>query len=442
MDFNSIRQKLDQICKAKGLADYKMAYSYGSSLTATAAGNELTDTGTSVASVLSFTAILNGRGGSAICSTYDDESLDNLVMDAMDNASSIESKSECLLFDGSERYAELEDVKYCEPSMSRLVQRTMELQTSMMSSDDRVQNGSQSAVASVSGTICLANSRGLCLSRSYGYDQYEMGSVVQDGDDIACGDEQNVCPLEEMKLTTCVDEAIAKLHAGRVGVKKFDVVLSSSCMRMMLGAFLSIFFGKNALLGLSLYKGKEGSAVASSMVTLVDDPFEPSSPVMIHFDADGVAAYSKNIIENGTLKTLLYSLSSAKEAGKQTTGNAGPYLGSSETSFFSLYLKPGADSLEDLFSKTEGDAVFVQEMKGLHAGANAATGDFSIECAGFEIKDGKKGNPVKAFTMSGNFYDLLKNVRGMSDELKWTTPSGFRRIGSPDVLVSGLNVAG
>ena len=40
-------------------------------------------------------------------------------------------------------------------------------------------------------------------------------------------------------------------------------------------------------------------------------------------------------------------------------------------------------------------------MKGFHAGANAVTGDFSIESAGFMIEDGKKGRPVKSFTVAG-----------------------------------------
>ena len=58
------------------------------------------------------------------------------------------------------------------------------------------------------------------------------------------------------------------------------------------------------------------------MLTLVDDPFYPENPMQSPFDAEGVATYKKNLIENGVLKTLLYDLTTAKKAGKTTTGNS------------------------------------------------------------------------------------------------------------------------
>ena len=48
--------------------------------------------------------------------------------------------------------------------------------------------------------------------------------------------------------------------------------------------------------------------------------------------------------------------------------------------------------------------------KAAPAGANAVTGDFSIESAGFMIRDGKKAEAVKSFTVAGNFYELLKKI--------------------------------
>ncbi len=49
-------------------------------------------------------------------------------------------------------------------------------------------------------------------------------------------------------------------------------------------------------------------------------------------------------------------------------------------------------------------------MTGLHAGASAVTGDFSLSAKGFLIAEGAKAAPVKNFTVSGNFFDLLKSV--------------------------------
>jgi regulator of protease activity HflC (stomatin/prohibitin superfamily) len=88
------------------------------------------------------------------------------------------------------------------------------------------------------------------------------------------------------------------------------------------------------------------------------------------------------------------------------------------------------------------DGIYVTGIKGLHAGANPITGDFSVESEGFLIKDGKKAGPVKSFTVAGNFFELLKKIDSLSNEVKWGIPGGFTVFGSPDVLLRDMSVAG
>ena len=57
------------------------------------------------------------------------------------------------------------------------------------------------------------------------------------------------------------------------------------------------------------------------------------------------------------------------------------------------------------------------------------------------IENGKKGAPVKSFTIAGNFFELLKNVEAVADTVK-IGMGGFTSFGSPSVLVSSLSVAG
>ena len=81
-------------------------------------------------------------------------------------------------------------------------------------------------------------------------------------------------------------------------------------------------------------------------------------------------------------------------------------------------------------------------MKGLHAGANAVTGDFSIESAGFIIRNGKKAEAVRAFTVAGNFFELLKRVEALSDTVEFGMPHGFTAYGAPHILVRKMSIAG
>jgi PmbA protein len=88
------------------------------------------------------------------------------------------------------------------------------------------------------------------------------------------------------------------------------------------------------------------------------------------------------------------------------------------------------------------EGIYVTGIKGLHAGANAITGDFSVECEGFVIEDGKKASPIKSFTVAGNFFTLLLEIDSLSDKVNWGIPTSPTVFGSPDVLVRNMSVAG
>jgi len=224
---------------------------------------------------------------------------------------------------------------------------------------------------------------------------------------------------------------------------KYDIIFSGKQMINILSTFLPVFSASQAQKGLSLLKGKEGEVIASAALTLMDDPFYEDSPVKTAFDGEGVATFQKAVIENGKLNTLLYNLAAAEKDGKESTGNGykGSYASAVGIAPYNFYVVPGEYSEDALFSKL-GDGIYVTEMKGFHAGADPVTGDFSIESAGFLVKDGKKAEAIRSFTVAVNFFDFLKQIDSISDTVAWSAPSGFTRFGSPMVLVKDLSVAG
>ena len=89
-----------------------------------------------------------------------------------------------------------------------------------------------------------------------------------------------------------------------------------------------------------------------------------------------------------------------------------------------------------------GNGIYITELKGLHAGADAVTGDFSLESAGYLVENGKKTRAIKGFTVAGNFFQLLKSIDTLADNVKFGLPSGFTSYGAPDTLIKGMSVAG
>jgi len=146
------------------------------------------------------------------------------------------------------------------------------------------------------------------------------------------------------------------------------------------------------------------------------------------------------VVENGKLNTLLYNLKTAAVAGKETTGNASKagYAASVGISPFTFYLQPGEITEEELLRQA-GSGVYINSLSGLHAGADAISGDFSLQSAGFMIENGVKTTAVKSFTVAGNFYELLKSIRSIASNLEMP---GMGHFGAPSVLVDGLSIAG
>ncbi|HSQ93065.1 MAG TPA: metallopeptidase TldD-related protein, partial [Methanoregula sp.] len=60
--------------------------------------------------------------------------------------------------------------------------------------------------------------------------------------------------------------------------------------------------------------------------------------------------------------------------------------------------------------------VYVHNVVGAHT-ANPMSGDFSVEISNaFRVKDGSFEEPVRSAMMSGNVFDLHKDIAGFSRE--------------------------
>ena len=240
-----------------------------------------------------------------------------------------------------------------------------------------------------------------------------------------------------------VKAARDKLGATTVESGKYDCVISGEQMKALLSAFWSMFSAKMVQHGMSLLKGKVGEKIASELVTITDDPRRPERDIQTSFDGEGVAAYRKNVIENGVLRTYLYDLTTAKKDGVASTGNGqrSSYASSVTIAPYCMCLEAGDKTQDELFAEM-GDGLYITELKGIHAGANAVTGDFSIESAGFMVREGKRAEAVRSFTVAGNFFSLLKEIEALSDTVHFGMPSGFTVYGAPNVLVRKMSIAG
>ncbi|EKD41219.1 MAG: hypothetical protein ACD_73C00801G0009, partial [uncultured bacterium] len=84
--------------------------------------------------------------------------------------------------------------------------------------------------------------------------------------------------------------------------------------------------------------------------------------------------------------------------------------------------------------------IYVTELSG--ASASPISGDFSYGAQGYWVEDGEKKYPVADFTVAGNFFELLKNIVGIGDELRFVSPHRLGSFGGRLLLVEGLEISG
>lgn len=446
MELTLAKKIIFDAAKAAGLEEYEIYYMNSSSLSAEALKDTLSGFSCGSGGGISFRCMVNGKMGYASTELFEQQELTDLVRRACDNARYIEKEDTAPIFAGSESYAVLNLPAFTPLSAADAKAMTLDMQSKVYAAHESVTDGTQSACMSSEIEIYLCNSHGLELSNRVGLNGIYAMPIIKIGEESADGFAFSLCSDKEKVATLAkkaTDEAVAKIGAGGVASGKYNVVLAGSEMRSILSVFSSAFSARNAQLGLSLLAGKEGQKIAADCVCITDDPMRDGAPVQTHFDGEGVATYKKDVVKDGVLSTLLYDLTTAAKAGIASTGNGmrGSYASQVNIAPFNFSICPGNITEDELIAKAE-NGIYITEVKGLHAGADATTGDFSIESEGFVIENGKKGGYVRSFTIAGNFFELLKNFDSLSDTVDWGIPGGFTVFGAPAVLIKDMSVAG
>ncbi len=446
MNFEEMKQALISAAEAAGLTDYEIYFEQDESISVETLKEEISSFSSGVSGGICFRCIVDGKMGYASGELMTAEAMEELVMRAVSNARCIDSDDTPIIFAGSEHYETVDLPRPELASAAELRRTALELQKATYAACDKVGDGTQSYMMSDVTDIRICNSRGLELQNRVGYSAGYASAVVRDGEEAQEAHEAGVgSTMAELSALPgiAVQKALDKLGAATVPSGKYNVVFDGNQFRSFLSTFSPVFSAKQARLGLSLLASKEGEAVAAECVTVIDDPMRAGYAMQTPFDGEGVATYRKALIENGVLKTLLYDLTDAEKAGVASTGNGQKHGYASPVSIapYSFSIAAGDLTTEELMAAA-GDGILITECKGFHAGANAVTGDFSIESAGFRIRNGKRAEPIKSFTVAGNFFSLLKEISALGNEIRWSPLGGFTTFGSPDLLVKGMSVAG
>lgn len=224
--------------------------------------------------------------------------------------------------------------------------------------------------------------------------------------------------LPEEVALRAAKRALLMLEARKAPGGTMPVVLSNEAGGTMIHEAVGHGLEADlALQGLSVYSGKIGQKIASSLITVVDDATLPNRRGSFAVDDEGTPSQRTVLIEKGVLKSYMYDLLSAMKSGAKSTGNGRrqSYRHQPIPRMTNTFIVPGETPSEEILKATD-DGLYVVKMGG--GQVNTVNGDFVFEVnEGYLIERGELGEPVRGATLTGNGPRILMEIDMVGNDL-------------------------
>jgi PmbA protein len=336
------------------------------------------------------------------------------------------------------------DTRQAETDPERKVALALDLEARTRAADPKVTQVESARYGDVVGEVAIASSVGVrgsfavthawCLSIAMATEDGE--SQVGYGVDAARAlDDLDPGPVAR----EAAERAVRMLGAAKPPTRTVPVVFDRMVAPSLLGVVLAGLSAEEVQKRRSLFADRLGEQVAAAGLQLVDDGRLVAGPGAAPFDAEGVPTRRTVLIEDGLLQCFLHNTATAARGNATSTGNASraSFKSTPGVSAHNLFLEPGELDQPGLLARA-GDGLLVQDVSGVHSGANPVTGDFSVGVTGLWFRNGELAEPVREATVAAHLLDILKAVDAVGSDLRFTTGS----IGGSSLLIGQMTVAG
>ncbi|GMG95473.1 TldD/PmbA family protein [Tepidimicrobium xylanilyticum] len=408
---------------------------------------ELENQNISKEKALSLRGVYNGKMGYSYTEKLTEDSIDELISNLIQYAQCnereyVERLSGHVKIERKDRANRLN--QYDDEKKISFLKSIEKMAYSM---DERVYLVQTCNYEEYENTVYIKNTKGLELKDSYGAAIISLFVVAKDNDDTQTGYSHRVIDdlLEEDK-TALVDEAVKDavnmLGASSIPSGNYKVILRNNVAADLFGTMVPVFLANMVQENMSLMKGKIGEQVGSDLLNIVEDPFLKRGIINRMFDDEGTPTFTKHIIKNGILKTILHNNKTAEKDGIKSTGNGFRTSHKSTIGVMptNIYIEMGNNTLEEMIRSID-TGVLVTDIQGLHAGINTVSGEISLSSNGYYIEDGKITKPVNQITIAGNFYDMIKRIEALGDDIGFSISGNYYFV-SPSMIIDRLTVSG
>ena len=325
----------------------------------------------------------------------------------------------------------------------RKVALAIALEQAVLGRDPRVTGVRTAVYADSAGEGAVASSTGVAVYGRATSCWLSVSALADDGTETKMGGGIDVGrEPDELDIEVAAQDAVAKavrlFGAKPVPSQRLAIVLEPRVAAAVIGLAGGTLSGERVLKGRSPFGGRLGEAIASPLLTLVDDPTNPASLAADSHDGEGLACRPNELIVDGELRQFLHNTYTARRAGVSSTGSAmRSYRSTPGVGCQALSVRPGSGTHEEVVAGVEL-GLLVDSMSGFHSGVNAVSGDFSVGAEGIMIRNGQLAEPVREVTIASTLQRLLLGIEAVGADLEWL-PSGT---GSVTLVIGDVALSG
>ena len=436
-------EKLRKAAELEGITEIEVYSSKTTGIEISAFNGVIENNSANNTDVLAIRGVYNNQIVTVYEENNDDALIPDIIAKIKDNCSIMNKKDPFFIYGGDDEYPVLveKECDFDDYSLDDKVNLCLKL--SELIKNHEYVTKTEVSYSEDSNFKSIQNSNGLNVSRGVRYGFLVAEAICEkDGETKVGFDYIKLDNLKNVDLEALADAAVNSAVDGfgaeSIPSGAYPVVLDKKVVSSLIGAFSNIFSADAVLKNMSFLKDKLGDKIFGDNITLVDDPLSLDAPSQDAFDDEGVASFTKSVVENGVLKTYLHNLKTAAMMNTKSTGNGYKSGVSSSVGVqpSNLYLKGGDKSLDEMFNEI-GNGVYITSVAGLHAGLNPISGSFNLQSSGFMIENGKKTKPITLIIVSGTLQEMLNNVSIVGGDFEFK-----RGVGAPSLAIKSMAISG
>src|SRR5690625_1293564 len=447
MELKQFKEQLFVEGEKRGFSNVELYYEKTDKLSCDVYDGEVDGYESSTVKGASIRGLFKGKTGYAYTEKLDEDSVHFLLDHAAENALLIEDDPE-ELFTDSATYeqkqfytADLETVS-AEDKISFI----KEVEEKILAYDPRVKKVMYAVIQDQTIEKGLFHNKGLSLNERNNFLMVGATLLVEEAGETKSGfylkTTKDFAGLDaDVIAKEAVEKGLSFLGGKNYPNKNYPVLLKNTAAASLLATFVPAFSARVVQDDQSRLKDQLGRVIAADCLTLIDDPFLADGIRSSTFDAEGVPTKKRTVVKQGELTTFFHNLKTAMKDSVQSTGHASreSYKGTIDVQASNLFVEPTDQSYEQLYAGME-EGIIITELAGLHSGANQISGEFSLAADGYYVKEGEVVGPVKQMTVAGNFFEVIKDVEQIGEDLDFSSMDAYGYIGSPSLKIKSLAI--